>query len=68
MKAPMLKFRQCAIYYVGRISDRKGRDTNMYRIVRKEALGLDDLLHLGGSHNGVTGRENTVDGDRKSVV
>ena len=38
MKAPMLKFRQCAIYYVGRISDRKGRDTNMYRIVRKEAL------------------------------
>ena len=33
-----------------------------FRHTEVTPLGLDDLLHLGGSHNGVTGRENTVDG------
>ena len=33
-----------------------------FRHTEVTPLGLDDLLHLGGSHNGVTGREDTVDG------
>ena len=35
-----------------------------FRHTEVTPLGLDDLLHLGGSHNGVTGRENTVDGTK----
>ena len=33
-----------------------------FRHTEVTPLGLDDLLHLGGSHNGVTGGEDTVDG------
>ena len=33
-----------------------------FRHTEVTPLGLDDFLHLGGSHNGVTGGENTVDG------